>query len=459
MIANELVIYQFGDPRQGASYLFARYGESQQYSIDLKTQTQDSPFIQGDIRLNGLNANKKKQYEFSVDFIAKETDEANLLKNIFSSGQLKKMFFFSREANENIKIYWQWAECTNLEILYTGNRQVDTYSCKFRLQKPFVYEATEDLYLLDPSVLTGDFWNLTSNWNSTSQWNSSFYNQMLGKTDFNNLSIATKNTYLNKIDPDYFFTLVDRFINREISNWPINLLTFTEDLSNAIWLVDGGVLKTAGQLDRFGRNTASLIDFVTTGKRAFQRTSTGSVVLNQAYTASTYVKGTAGQTFTFRFVALDVAFTTLQTFSTAVTLTGGWDKITVTGTPTNASTVRLQFDYALVGGQTALQITVSEPQLEVGSIAGFYQARPTAITWGWMPSLKNALVSRLTSNTTVTTTSQPLDLASGFESNKLMIMISGGLATNEFIQIYNQTTKTGFKLIWTASASVSNSLV
>ena len=89
--------------------------------------------------------------------------------------------------------------------------------------------------------------------------------------------------------------------------------------------------------------------------------------IGQVYTASAYIKGVAGQTAQMQ------AYNT-GAGGTAVTLTGGWDRISYTWTA-NAATVNIQ----IVGNTTNATINIDAVLLEIsGSVGSYFDGATTA---------------------------------------------------------------------------------
>jgi hypothetical protein len=138
-----------------------------------------------------------------------------------------------------------------------------------------------------------------------------------------------------------------------------NLLRRSEDFLST-WVPGAGVTVTAdssqgsplasGQVFRIDYSSESL---------NFTQGVTG--VSDLTYTLSIYVKGTAGETIRLSSANM--------TGATNFTLTGGWQRISITGT---SSATNINFGLSTFGGVTARTIYVTAAQLEAGAFATSY---------------------------------------------------------------------------------------
>ncbi len=132
-----------------------------------------------------------------------------------------------------------------------------------------------------------------------------------------------------------------------------NLVTYSEDFSNAAWVKDAGVTVTPNSIiSPSGIQNADLIQF-SAGNKEIKQTISSTT----GGTASIYIKGTAGQTIKFGVAGDDSIYT----------LNGEWQRLTKVFTIT---TTRITINtYTSV---TARDIYVWGAQLEAGSNATSY---------------------------------------------------------------------------------------
>ena len=139
-----------------------------------------------------------------------------------------------------------------------------------------------------------------------------------------------------------------------------NLLLRSEEFNDAVWVASVGVSVTVNQIEApNGTLTADLIAFGAADK-TFRQDVVG--VNGTTYTASFYVKGTAGET-------LRVGSTGIPGVVANRTLTGGWDRFTFTGV-SNQTTIGLLL--STFGGATARNIYLWGAQLEQSDTVGEY---------------------------------------------------------------------------------------
>lgn len=143
-----------------------------------------------------------------------------------------------------------------------------------------------------------------------------------------------------------------------------NLLSYTEDFSNAYWQKDAGVSATA--------NTTTAPNGTNTGDTIVLPTDTGSamyllpgVTASTQYTVSFYIKATSGQ------VGNTVCFrTNPNAIANNITLTNDWVRYTFTVTP---SSTPWSLEWSRKNSATATSFYLWGAQLELGSTASAYQ--------------------------------------------------------------------------------------
>jgi hypothetical protein len=138
-----------------------------------------------------------------------------------------------------------------------------------------------------------------------------------------------------------------------------NYLLWSERFNDASWTVSGGVAITPNAIESpFGTLTADLVNFGAPD-RVLQQNITG--ISGVSYTGSIWVKGTAGEAI--RLGGANI------TGASNKTLTGGWDRLSFTGTSSSTS---LSLVLSTFAGTTARNIYVWGAQLEQSSTVGEY---------------------------------------------------------------------------------------
>jgi hypothetical protein len=135
-----------------------------------------------------------------------------------------------------------------------------------------------------------------------------------------------------------------------------NLLSYTEDFSNAVWTKSGATVTNNDIIAPNGTLTADKVVFGAANNYIYQSASSAINTCTQ----SVYIKGTAGET---------ISFDDLFTYIPLVTLTGDWQR--VSWTSTNGSPHGLVISTAQ--GATARTVWVWGGQIELGSTLKTYQ--------------------------------------------------------------------------------------
>jgi hypothetical protein len=139
-----------------------------------------------------------------------------------------------------------------------------------------------------------------------------------------------------------------------------NLLLSSEEFNSASWVASAGVTVTADSSQGSPSAFSQVYRIDYSGANLnFSQGVTG--VSGLTYTLSIYIKGTAGKTIRLSSANM--------TGATNFTLTGGWQRISITGT---SSATNLNFGLSTFGGVTARTIYVTAAQLEAGAFATSY---------------------------------------------------------------------------------------
>lgn len=139
-----------------------------------------------------------------------------------------------------------------------------------------------------------------------------------------------------------------------------NLLTWTDDMTNAIWGKSAGVTVTGGQADPFGGTTAVRVQFSAPGQAFIQYISSG-IPTGSALFGGIWVKGLPVETIRTRF---------FSSVEPNVALTGEWQYIS---RATTSEATSDNFNISTFGGATARDVLVCRPQLVFGSSDTPYQ--------------------------------------------------------------------------------------
>jgi hypothetical protein len=241
----------------------------------------------------------------------------------------------------------------------------------------------------------------------------------------------------------YYATTTERFYGERFDHDPTtgeslgllveeqrtNLLRRSEDFLST-WVPGAGVTVTAdssqgsplasGQVFRIDYSSESL---------NFTQGVTG--VSDLTYTLSIYVKGTAGKTIRLSSANM--------TGATNFTLTGGWQRISITGT---SSATNINFGLSTFGGVTARTIYATAAQLEAGAFPTSYipttdaaatRAADVATITGtnfssWYRQDEGTVFADVTVLST-TKNNQTISIDDGTSANRIELRLVGG-ATN-----------------------------
>lgn len=154
-LRNKLYLYQFGDGL-GDYFIFPKIELSMGSNKPVKSQYEDSNFIDGAIRTNLRDRNNLGSVELSTDFIVKQS-------NYFDMGYLKKMFnkplqtayFFTVSYEGNLEMYFNSdIDCTvtvNQEVSPSSEygQQIDKVRVGLTSGLPFVYKCKNSVSYFD----------------------------------------------------------------------------------------------------------------------------------------------------------------------------------------------------------------------------------------------------------------------------------------------------------------------
>jgi hypothetical protein len=449
-LLNQLQIYQIGDGLK-EYYIFSRLNLTQSMSFSQKQQAQDSPFFDGKIRVNGIKRDYKDAFTLSVNFQISQDDDIQFLENLFVAREPLPIFFFKTSNNGNYQFYCNYGVVSgfdrSLKYHEDNGQSVLNKTITITFFESMLYEMKEDFWLIDKTKLNPVGYSVTSDSGALT-----FDNALVtARVDILKASVLTQQSYLQIIDNKIAYPVywLDRMIYRQNTNLITNILDYTEDLTNALWVKSSGITLTNAQTDRFGNFQATQIAFGASN-RVFQQEQLANV--NVPYTASIWIKGTSGQTIRFGFVSTD-GTTTYDFFENNYTLTGQWQQLTSTGTPANASATKMRITLGTYSGVTATTVTVMSPQLEQSTNASVYQPSIDSLYFGWDINGQNSLPVTLYNNSVSYITTKPIDLQQTAHSTRLAIRTNTSFSQNNSLMVSNLDNQTGFSFTWLATSS------
>ena len=226
MISDKL-LYQFGNANQPCYVFFKNQFEGEQ-ALGVKEQRADSSFIDGSVRLNRANKNMRTgslvTYEFSNMFFAYSS---NIITQIFYS-EPKLMFWFEVEDfdpdNPELfrgvkKFYYSIADCTvpptfTEDQLNNRAKPEQRYTTSFMLDKPYLYECTNEVEFIDTSIP-----QLISLW-GTMRYGINVWGSTQAPALVSTLTQDQKDDIFLHVDPmniTKFLLLKDRFFRRDVT--------------------------------------------------------------------------------------------------------------------------------------------------------------------------------------------------------------------------------------------------
>lgn len=173
---------------------FQNINGSQSYQVNVKTEIDNTPYINGAIKTNQMNADFKQDEVWDVQFsVTKDTDIHSLNKQLY--GEPQKVFFVE-ESNikpwigknsdnlSNVNIYFNYGHIVDFpkfnfsQTADNGGDQFDFYSVKIRLMSPYKFLIQNRLRFIEKKNLTklrNEVWgNYSQVWGGSGVWNGQF---------------------------------------------------------------------------------------------------------------------------------------------------------------------------------------------------------------------------------------------------------------------------------------------
>lgn len=226
MISDKL-LYQYGNADEPC-YVFFKNQFTGTQMLGVKEQRADSSFIDGSVRLNRAEKNKRTGQVINYDF-------ANMFFS-YGSNDITRIFYSepklafwlevedfdpdNPELFRNVsKVYYALADCivppTFIES-EKDNRATpqQDYSVSFMLDKPYVYDCTADVQYYDSTLpVVSSLWG-------TMVYGSDVWGSTQTISNVSGLTPAEKTSYFINIDPkniSKFLLLKDRFFRRDVT--------------------------------------------------------------------------------------------------------------------------------------------------------------------------------------------------------------------------------------------------
>lgn len=169
-----------------------------------------------------------------------------------------------------------------------------------------------------------------------------------------------------------------------------NLLKYSNDFSNGIWLNGGGtVTRTAGTTDPFGGTSAYTLSFPANLVYTSQAV-TWSIVSGTLFTASIWVRN-ASSGLNLRIFRDGSG--TVESTSVSIPVSSSWQKISISYTFVNTQT-GVRFDILNYTGGSGASVEVYGAQLENRSFTGAYIPTTTTAAVTYIPVLQTAAINQ-----------------------------------------------------------------
>ena len=155
---------------------------------------------------------------------------------------------------------------------------------------------------------------------------------------------------------------------------PENLFGYTEDFSNSEWSVSGATKTSTTATDPAGGSTALQLTFNSDNSYSLRQYTASQInSANKTVSLSMYLKGTAGET-----VKLYLDNGVNQGFTQDVTLTADWVRYSMVNKTFNSTNARITAGVRRTSTETADEVYVAFPQVEIRSTITSYTPNSSA---------------------------------------------------------------------------------
>jgi hypothetical protein len=463
MIANQVIIYQFGE------YVFKKGNLDNSTNIGLKNQLDDNAFMNGSSRVNGIAQDTKQDYISNVSFLLDEDDDMFSIKKYFLSGS-KKIYFLSKDKTNKVHFYWNWATCEGftdeIKPMENNGAFVKQLNAKFRLHNPYYYEANDDdfMYIDEQSYIENKYdTGLTYDSGKTYDSKEVSANKFL-----RDLTDQEKYELFWDWNPQYKLNVIDRFFKKEPNYRYFNNIFYTEDLSNSAWVkTDLSVALNQGTSLTLNQDATKVtINSSPTFPNIKQ------INLSTIRGVMTLVIDVKLDTGNLTHIVLkqnnpiDGAIDSgLMSIVSGTNLGDGWYRHKFTRTATvQTDFTGVEFQFLTSGGGAPAATSscfIKNPILYTQSLSGSNIPTYQPVISGSQEvriNLQKAFTYTLTNNNLTYLYSNPLNLLTNATNTKLLIRLSQ-LSKDEYIEIINTSTNTGFRLTWISNTASPQSMV
>jgi hypothetical protein len=435
------------------------------YSVDVsvKTQLDDSQFTDGSARVNGTDRDKKQDYNPQIEFLLDRRDDFFTYKKAFL-GEPDIMFFVAMDADGGVRVLWNYASCEGFQESYPPSESYGQHSklinAKFRLFKPFYYEADDDdIVITNFDSVQRPKYDTTVKYDATTTYDQV---EVTSTTYLRDYTMEQRRKLFYTCRPTVKLSFKDRWFKKVKTNKTYNYLTYTEDMSNAVWVKNNVTATINGGASITGNTDATLITVATTPVDAYL--SQANLISPRGQnTFSILVKqGTVGNATHIQLSqnnATDGTATgNLVAITAGVSVGDGWYRHTFSRTTTlqNFNTVFIRFRTSAGAQPTAgSTIFVDNPSYFCARIVSTlpnFQPVPDQYIDPYI-NLQNSFSYTITGNTTYyNLNSKPLNLETTMDSDKLVLRLQKLSITN-YIEVYNLTNNTGLRITWKSAIS------
>lgn len=213
-------LYQYGNGLEDY-FIFPQIGFQNIVNKTVKTQYEDSNFIDGAIRTNLTDRNKLGAADLNINFLVEDNDYFDLgyVKKVFQSIP-RKLFSYTLDANGDIKFYFTpYSDVTKTvsqedKSVMENGQKIENVEISLKLQNPYWYECKSNIsyFNKDAYVISTKLFDAGFTFNSGVVFDEG---TTVAKTSISSLSLKNKKSlFFDTPEPSYALVYVDKFFDK-----------------------------------------------------------------------------------------------------------------------------------------------------------------------------------------------------------------------------------------------------